>query len=451
MNEVDTRACDLTVAEYVSSVVRDAKIKESRGRYTDLLTEPDKASVSDTKYYFISVAWDAKMQTLVDSLIYHFGSADDIDKTYVWLDMFGEYRDLTNYLELQSKQLIKNCLGYYVVLDPSGLALTRLWVLCEFAWAWEASKPVGFISLDGDLRTLADFSGKLDVQTAACKHEAHVKYTRGEIFRVFGTPDAANIALQGIMMSVLRPRIAELDSSRAVAANSGVLCDKSPFVKSPSPPLASTTPLGAVSISFLQRFFESEVSASRHGNDTPTKTVVSEIVRPQTAGKRCSFVNAGIETSPGRDELWGGPASGAEMFFMSHAWDAPFRAILETALEVFQGRDPARTFVWIVRARSRMRPAPAPHAASDDGTSPPPETTASCFVVRRERTLTLALPFSMQPQDIFAINQHDAMADLRGGRTLSETVDLSTRVVLVLARDARPLTRLWCLYEVRVA
>ena len=48
--------------------------------------------------------------------------------------------------------------------------------------------------------------------------------------------------------------------------------------------------------------------------------------------------------------------------------------------------------------------------------------------------------------DIFTINQHDPGADLHGGDTLALTVKRSSAVLVVLDKNAMPLSRLWCLY-----
>ena len=53
-------------------------------------------------------------------------------------------------------------------------------------------------------------------------------------------------------------------------------------------------------------------------------------------------------------------------------------------------------------------------------------------------------------KDIFVINQHkdNAGADLLGGLTLKATIEASGSVVVCLDKDAVPLSRLWCLYEI---
>ena len=50
--------------------------------------------------------------------------------------------------------------------------------------------------------------------------------------------------------------------------------------------------------------------------------------------------------------------------------------------------------------------------------------------------------------DIFVINQHNLGADLLGGLTLKATIEASGSVVVCLDKDAVPLSRLWCLYEI---
>lgn len=54
----------------------------------------------------------------------------------------------------------------------------------------------------------------------------------------------------------------------------------------------------------------------------------------------------------------------------------------------------------------------------------------------------------MFAQDVFAINQHDTNAELRGGRTLQRTIDIASSTLVVLDRERQlPFTRLWCLFE----
>ena len=116
------------------------------------------------------------------------------------------------------------------------------------------------------------------------------------------------------------------------------------------------------------------------------KDVVELIVKPATEVERVSFIDL---MSPG---LYVKPTA-----FVSHAFGNPFHLLVKSLLSHFRDAVPSEVFVWI---------------------------------------------------DVFIINQHDPGADLHGGQTLKATIEASPSVVVVLDREALPLKRLWCLYEI---
>lgn len=120
----------------------------------------------------------------------------------------------------------------------------------------------------------------------------------------------------------------------------------------------------AVSLTFLIDFYEKHVQAEdehRIGAGSAartTKEVIEEVVKPLTAssdGRGCRYVNLLGFNAP---QLWGGPSSGDDMRFVSHAWNNPFHLLVDSLRAHLTAAGAAldRAFVWLVRYLSGSHP-----------------------------------------------------------------------------------------------
>eukprot|EP01035_Chromulina_nebulosa_P025721 gene25721-33587_t len=116
------------------------------------------------------------------------------------------------------------------------------------------------------------------------------------------------------------------------------------------------------------------------------KQVVEKIIKPFTKDKGCSFID---QVMP---NMYVAPH-----VFVSHAFDNPISVVVRNLEEHFEGANFDEVYIWM---------------------------------------------------DILVINQHNPGADLHEGKTLAATIQASSSVLVALDEDAKPLTRLWCLYEI---
>ena len=142
----------------------------------------------------------------------------------------------------------------------------------------------------------------------------------------------------------------------------------------------------AVSLAFLQSFYDKCVAPLPGGAAMTTEAVVTRIIMPATADMgRCSVAHAAPS------------AFAPPLAFVSHAFRNPLSLLLAALREHFRDALPEDVHVWL---------------------------------------------------DIFAINQHAPGADLHDGETLACTIAAAHAVLVVLDTHAMPLTRLWCLFEI---
>jgi WD40 repeat protein len=142
----------------------------------------------------------------------------------------------------------------------------------------------------------------------------------------------------------------------------------------------------AVSLEFLQQFYDACVAPLPGGAAMSTEAVVTRLIMPAThALGRCSVARAAPS------------ACGAPLAFVSHAFRNPLSLLLAALRDHFRDALPEDVYVWL---------------------------------------------------DIFAINQHNPGADLHDGKTLACTIAAAHAVLVILDTHATPLTRLWCLFEI---
>ena len=158
----------------------------------------------------------------------------------------------------------------------------------------------------------------------------------------------------------------------------------------PLPDAAESTPEQlancAVSLAFLQQFYDAVVAPLPGGAAMTTEAVVLRLVMPATAALgRCSVAHA----CPS--------AFGAPRAFVSHAFRNPLSLVIAALRDHFRDAVASDVHVWL---------------------------------------------------DIFAINQHAPGADLHDGDTLACTIAAAQAVLVVLDAHAMPLSRLWCLFEI---
>ena len=158
------------------------------------------------------------------------------------------------------------------------------------------------------------------------------------------------------------------------------------------PPLAAAQSLPqelanrAVSLAFLQDFYDACVAPLPDGAATTTEAVVAQLILPATEKLgRCSVARAAPS------------AFGPPHAFVSHAFRNPFSLLLAALREYFRAAVASEVFVWL---------------------------------------------------DVFAINQHAPGADLHDGETLAFTIASARAVLVVLDKRTVPLSRLWCLFEI---
>ena len=140
-----------------------------------------------------------------------------------------------------------------------------------------------------------------------------------------------------------------------------------------------------VSLAFLRAFAAALAAAG--GGALTTLEVVDGVVRPCTEHLRAAFSRLVPH------------AFGSPVAFASHAWGNPFSQLVELLSEHYSDAPPAEVFVWV---------------------------------------------------DVFAVNQHNPSPDLDNGRALARTIERCAEVTLLLdgaTVPPRPLTRLWCLFE----
>ena len=139
-----------------------------------------------------------------------------------------------------------------------------------------------------------------------------------------------------------------------------------------------------VSLKFLIVFFEKVVQPYRE--NMTVKEVVEEIIKPFTSSEQCSFIDKV------RPNMLVAPHA-----FISHAFNNPINIIVNNLKNHFKDAVHREIYIWI---------------------------------------------------DIYIINQHKPGIDLHGGDTLKATIEASESVVVCLDKDTKPLSRLWCLYEI---
>lgn len=105
----------------------------------------------------------------------------------------------------------------------------------------------------------------------------------------------------------------------------------------------------AVSLPFLSRFYETHVRPLEQaaGRRLSTGEVVGAVIMPQTQELACRYSDL-----PGTAEgsLWN-PNGGADLWFVSHAFAAPFHLLVDALTAHFAalGATPESVFVWLVR------------------------------------------------------------------------------------------------------
>lgn len=142
----------------------------------------------------------------------------------------------------------------------------------------------------------------------------------------------------------------------------------------------------AVSLAFLQEFYDVCVAPLPDGAAMTTDAVVTQLIIPatETLG-RCSVARVAPS------------AFGPPHAFVSHAFRNPLSLLLAALREYFRDAVASEVFLWL---------------------------------------------------DIFAINQHAPGADLHDGETLALTIASARAVLVVLDKHTAPLSRLWCLFEI---
>lgn len=272
--------------------------------------------------------------------------------------------------------------------------------------------------LEGDIHTMVRAVRRVDAEAAETLSEALKREMRCEIVARFGSMESFNSLLRNKMLDVLTRSLAAFDcrltEEPAARPRLAFTLARAPTLA----PLASCSGAGggpsavsaaAVSVRWLLRFFEERV-VPELGELATTTEVVARIIKPATEEHRCRYYELGDAASLGGGDLWQGSvparpgtpeagddaraspaAAAAPLFFCSHAWARPFRRVVDSLVSFLDGADPGGTFVWV---------------------------------------------------DIFAVNQHDPLSDLRGGQTLRDTIELSVGTFMVLGEDAHALTRL---------
>ena len=139
-----------------------------------------------------------------------------------------------------------------------------------------------------------------------------------------------------------------------------------------------------VSLDFLVKFYE--IVVKPFSPSMTVREVVELIVKPATEKEMLSFIDI---MCPG---MFIRPTA-----FVSHAFGTPFHLLVDSLISHFRDALPTEMFIWI---------------------------------------------------DVFTFNQHNSGHDLHGGLTLKVAIDACQSVIVVLDRDALPLKRLWCLYEI---
>lgn len=202
-----------------------------------------------------------------------------------------------------------------------------------------------------------------------------------------------------------------------------------------------------MSLAFLRSFYDKHIrardvaAAAASAPLTTTDFVAKQPVMLHTWSTTATTTpssNSGGSADDGRgrryvdllapEQRWPGPASGKDMFFVSHAFGNPFRLLLDTLEAHFKaaGATAESAFIWLG--------APAGSGAT---TASPPLLPARKIVHRCcwrlhdfpswLRSPVFSIFFIFRPffssADIFAINQHDPGVDLDQGRTLAVRTD----------------------------
>lgn len=456
----DSHATAVTIRDVIFEVLRETTF-ERRCAFTDLLDPAQTVPVESGDFSYVTYAWFEPFELLVMTLLYEFNGcappaegarlpptslaltdpvfarcyAGDLSQCFVYIFHMSDnlwIHEEYGYSSGTSKTaFVANvCRGrHFMILGQEALAFSRLW--CLFEASLSHPGRLVFSMLDGDIHRIVEAVRRVDAEAAAAPDQTVANDMRSEIVARFGSMESFNLLLRSKMLEVLTRSLQTFDRRLAEAPptlpvtplpHAGVGSAAIPRGGAGTllPPLAASTSglssvsAAAVSVQWLLRFFEERV-APELGPLATTTDVVAHIIKPATQERRCRFFELGEAASLGSRDLWQGPApttqtadatssaahaaapagataaAAAPLFFCSHAWARPFQRLVDSLVSFLDGADPEGTFVWI---------------------------------------------------DVFAINQHDPLSDLRGGQTLRDTIELSVGTFMVLGEDAHPLTRL---------